>query len=173
MSAIFTPCWPHEPCYQRTFWFMSYFFQLVQRDSTNRSPGTSLVSLVVLGPWLSMKDSLGVCVVRASPNLATEHVNVCDLFWLVFTLQWRHNERDDVPDHQPHDYLLNRLFRRRSKKISTLRVTGICAENSPVTGKFPAQRASNEENVSILWRHYVCDHLVEMGHPYNKRTQKF
>ena len=39
--------------------------------------------------------------------------------------------------------------RRRSKKISKLRVTGICAGNSPVTGEFPAQRASNAGNVSI------------------------
>ena len=28
-------------------------------------------------------------------------------------------------------------------------------ENSPVTGQFPAQRASNVENVSIWWRHHV------------------
>ena len=37
------------------------------------------------------------------------------------TSQWHHNERDGVSDHQPHDCLLNRLFRRRSKKISKLR----------------------------------------------------
>ena len=43
--------------------------------------------------------------------------------------------------------------RRRSKKISKLRVTGLCAVNSPLTGEFHAQRASNEENVSIWWRH--------------------
>ena len=34
------------------------------------------------------------------------------------TLQWRHNGRDRVSNHQPHDCLLNRLFRRRSKKTS-------------------------------------------------------
>ena len=45
--------------------------------------------------------------------------------------------------------------RRRSKKTSKLRVTGLCAGNSPVTGEFPAQRASNVENVSIWWRHHV------------------
>ena len=28
-------------------------------------------------------------------------------------------------------------------------VTGLCAENSPVTGEFPAQMANNTENVSI------------------------
>ena len=32
------------------------------------------------------------------------------------TLQWRHNERDGVPKHQPYDSLLNRLFRRKQKK---------------------------------------------------------
>ena len=41
------------------------------------------------------------------------------------------------------------------KKTSKLRVTGLCVGNSPVTGEFPAQRASNAENVSIWWRHHV------------------
>ena len=63
------------------------------------------------------------------------------------TLQWRHNDSDGVSNHQPHDCLLKRLFRRRSKKTPKLRVTGLCAGNSPVTGEFPAQRASNAENV--------------------------
>ena len=31
-----------------------------------------------------------------------------------------------VSNHQPHDCLLNRLFRHRSKKTSKLRVTGLC-----------------------------------------------
>ena len=70
-------------------------------------------------------------------------------------LQWRHNGRDSVSNHQPYDCLLNRLFSRRSKKTPKLRVIGLCAGNSPVTGEFPAQRASNAENVSIWWRHHV------------------
>ena len=73
-----------------------------------------------------------------------------------FTLHWRHNGHDSVSNHHPHDCLLNRLFRRRSKKISKLRVTGLCAGNSPETGEFPAQMASNAENVSIWWRHHDC-----------------
>ena len=48
-------------------------------------------------------------------------------------LKWRHNGRDGVSNHQPHDCLLSRLFRHRSKKTSKLRVTGLCAGNSPVT----------------------------------------
>ena len=71
------------------------------------------------------------------------------------TFQWRHNERDGVSNHQPHDCLLNRLFRHRSKETSKLRVTGLCEGNSPVTGEFIAQRASNAENVSICWRHHA------------------
>ena len=69
-------------------------------------------------------------------------------------LRWRHNGCDGVSNHQPHDCLLNRLFGWRSKKTSKLRVTGLCAGNSPGTGEFPAQMASNAENVSIWWRHH-------------------
>ena len=71
-------------------------------------------------------------------------------------LQWRHNGHDSVSNHQPHDCLFNRLLRRRSKKRSKLRVTGLCAGNSPGTGEFPAQMASNAENASIWWRHHGC-----------------
>ena len=62
-------------------------------------------------------------------------------------LQWRHNEHDH--DRQLHGCLLNRLFRHRSKKTSKLRVTGLCAGNSPVTGEFPAQTAIYAWNVSF------------------------
>ena len=47
-------------------------------------------------------------------------------------------------------------FKHRWRKTSKLRVTGICVGNSPVTGEFPAQMASNAENASIWWRHHVC-----------------
>ena len=60
---------------------------------------------------------------------------------LTTALQWRHNGHNSVSNHQPHECLLNRLFRRRSKNTSKLRVTGLCAENSPGTGEFSAQMA--------------------------------
>ena len=47
--------------------------------------------------------------------------------------------------------------RRSSKKTSELRITGLCVGNSPGTGEFPAQMASNVENGSIWWRHHVID----------------
>ena len=70
------------------------------------------------------------------------------------TLRWRHNDHAGVSNHQPHGCLLNRLFGRTSKKTPKLRVTGLCAGNSPGTGEFPAQMASYAENVSIWWRHH-------------------
>ena len=76
--------------------------------------------------------------------------------WGINTLQWRHKGRDGVSNHQPRECLLNRTT--TSKKTSKLRVSDLCEGNSPVIGEFPAQRASNAENVPIRWRHhgYVC-----------------
>ena len=64
------------------------------------------------------------------------HLVECGLWYLEgriasVTLRWRQNGRDSVSNHQPHDCLFNRLFRRRSKKTSKLRVTGLCVGNSP------------------------------------------
>ena len=75
----------------------------------------------------------------------------CDVWWgypknmckWLSSLHWCHNGQDGVSNHQPHDCLLNRLFRCRSKKTSKLCVTGVCAGNSPVTGEIPTQKASN------------------------------
>ena len=80
-------------------------------------------------------------------------------FRIFLSLQWRHNGRDSVSNYQPHDCLLNRLFRRRSKETSKLRVTGLCVGNSPGTGEFPAQIASYAENVSFWWREHVTMHF--------------
>ena len=46
-------------------------------------------------------------------------------------LHCRYNDHDGVSNHQSHGCLLNRLFRRRSKKTSKIRVTGLCVGNSP------------------------------------------
>ena len=76
------------------------------------------------------------------------------------SLKWRHNEHHGVPNHRGLHCLLSCCFRRKSKKASKLCVTGLCEENSPVTGAFPAQRASGAENVSIWWRHHVYSRFV-------------
>ena len=53
------------------------------------------------------------------------------------SLHRRQNDHDGISNHQPHGCLLNRLFRRRSKKTSKLRVTGLCVGNSPGPGISP------------------------------------
>ena len=63
-----------------------------------------------------------------------------------------------MASNQPDDCLFNRLF--RSKKTSKLHVTGLCVGNSPVTGEFPAQMASNAENASICWRHHGREEMA-------------
>ena len=72
-------------------------------------------------------------------------MQVGHLTTMATALQWRHSGLDGVSNHQPHHCLLSRLFGHRSKKTSKLRVTGLCAGNSPETGEFPAQLASNAE----------------------------
>ena len=81
--------------------------------------------------------------------------NRYDIFAAHITVQWCHNEPDGVSNHRRLNCLLNRLFGRRSRKTSKLRDTGLNEGNSPVTGEFPTQRASNAENVSMWWYHHA------------------
>ena len=60
-----------------------------------------------------------------------------------FSLLWRQNGRDGVSNHQPYDCLLSLAFMHRSQKPIS----------ASATGEYPAQMASNAENVSIWWRH--------------------
>ena len=113
----------------------------------------------ILAPWTVLSgNTLGLVThIYVSLNyLVIDSSKFSHLFiWNADgSLQWSHNERDGVSNHQRLDCLLNRLFSRRSKKTSKLRVTGLCEGNSPLTGAFPAQRASQAENVSIWWRHH-------------------
>ena len=76
----------------------------------------------------------------------------------LYSLQWRHDEHDGSI-HQPHDCLLNRLFRGRSKKTSKLRVTGLCAGNSP--HKWPVTRKKFPfDDVIMLYRVYDRETIV-------------
>ena len=75
------------------------------------------------------------CVFTAKSRLKIPHQMSCA--WLPsIALQWRHNGHDGISNHQPHDCLFNCLFRRRSKKKSKLRVTGLCVGNSLGTSEF-------------------------------------
>ena len=124
--------------------------KFVPKDPTNniqalvqimawRRPGAKPLSEPMMVSLL-----IHICVIRPQCVKFSSHI----------TLRWRHNDHAGVSNHQPPSCLLNRLFRRKSKKTSKLRVTGLCAGNSPGTGEFSAQMASYAENVSIWWRHH-------------------
>ena len=70
---------------------------------------------------------------------------------------------DGASNHRRLDCLLRCLLKRRSKKTSTLRVSGLCKGNPPVTGGFPSERASNVENVFVFfiwWRHHATNQFT-------------
>ena len=122
-------------------------------------------------PWWMMSKSTLAQVMACSSMASSRYTSkvFCDIQLIAILpqkvlinlirdpLQWRHYGCDRVSNHQRHHCLLNRIFRRWSKKTSKLRVTGLCAGNSPGTSEceFPAQMASNAENVSIWWRYHA------------------
>ena len=86
---------------------------------------------------------------------------------LTSSLHWRHNDYDGVSNHQSHGCLLNRLFRRRSKKTSKIRVTGLCAGNSPVPvnspHKGPVTRKMlpfNDVIMTVMRTRHACDDVI-------------
>ena len=116
---------------------------------------------------ISEEFSILLCIPAFVIIMKTRHFLVT-LVRMETSLQWRYDERDGVSNHRRLDCLLDRLFRRKSKKTSKRRVTGLYEGNSPVTSEFSAQRASNAENACIWWRHHVFidphggEHSIEM-----------
>ena len=89
---------------------------------------------------------LGEHCLRFKQGFLHGNGNPC-VFYRYLALRWRQNERDVVSKHRRLDWLLNRLFRRRSKKTWKLCVSGLCMGNSSVTGEFPAQKACNAKKL--------------------------
>ena len=71
-------------------------------------------------PWVC-KYASRICFSRLSSKLGHGRTYIS-------ALQWRHNGRDGVSNHQHHHCLLNHLFRRWSKKTSKFRVAGLRRE---------------------------------------------
>ena len=120
-------------------------------------------------------------------DLNTMPLHVRHGVWNHGPLEWCHNERDDIWDHRRLDYLLSRLLRRRSKKTSTLRVTGICEGKSTIWWRLHAtqttkcshessdyQRKDPQGRLRIhgpLWGKYTGEQwiLPTKGQQYGKR----
>ena len=72
-----------------------------------------------------------------------------------FSLQWRHNKLYGISNHLRLDCLLNRLFRRRSKKTSKLRVTGLCEGNPSAKGPVTRKMFSFDDVVMCVYVTYI------------------
>ena len=80
----------------------------------------TLHCIQIIGDWVWTNTKVLYRAFRWNNNsLATLKRKVPWASWRFNSLQWRHNGRDCVPNHQRHDCLLNRSFRRRSKKKSS------------------------------------------------------
>ena len=136
----------HEHCGDSNHWCLDSLFNRLASHKTSE--------LCITGPLL-----------RESPNGCCLPPYKGPVMWKAFrcydlsTLHWHHSGHNGISNHQPQDCLFKHLLRRRSKKASKLRVTGLCAGNLPGTGEFPAQMASNADYFSIGWRHH--DKLIK------------
>ena len=83
--------------------------------------------------------------------------------WILPThsLQCHHNEHDGVSNHQPLDCLLNRLFRRRSKKTSKLHVTGLREGNH----QWPVD---SSHKGPVMWKMFPFDDVIMFFSPQTK-----
>ena len=164
--------WPVPSCNQPSATMLvsdhHYYGNFPAGKHSVRRRGRQVVgSTTSIRQWyIAWRPLLGLLSWYPTPGYPTQLSSICNSFWRSGTHRWvpdlqmscsnltqLYGEPDGVSNHQPHDCLLKRLFRRISKETSKLRVTGLCAGNSPVIDEFPAQRASNAENVSIWWRH--------------------
>ena len=61
-------------------------------------------------------------------------------------------------------HILTKYSRKHSIARQKAVLLVFCEGNSPMTGGFPSQRANNEENVSIWWRHHclICTQHLSM-----------
>ena len=64
-----------------------------------------------------------------------------------------------VSNHQPHDCLLKRFFRRRTKKWSKLYVTGLCAGNSLVP-------VNSLHKWPVTWKIFPFDDVIMIFHQF-------
>ena len=76
---------------------------------------------IIVLTWLycHVRRSVNILIVMRRSLQIFKYYSLMILQKCATPIQWRHNGCDGVSNHQPHDCLLNRLFRRRSKHESS------------------------------------------------------
>ena len=105
--------------------------------------------------WDTRKYHLGTTCIYSSCS---------DHEWTLSTFGWIWTRSDLVhmyfhcnPITVTSQWLPWRLKSPAPKKTSKPALLALCEGNSPVTGEFPAQKASNAEKASIWWRHHAIE----------------
>ena len=97
------------------------FFDLRPNKRLSKQPWGWWFETPSLSLWRQCNDAKAIsrqCSLQSVMRIFQSDLAIID--YGNISLHWRHNGRDSVSYHQPHDCLLNRLFRRRSKKTSKL-----------------------------------------------------
>ena len=95
--------------------------------------------------------------------------------FIPYPLHWRHNDNSGVSNRQPGGCLLTRLFRRRLKKTSKLRVTGLWWRHNVITpsmSQWDNHKSIVTNPTSLEWTSYQKNfwgwltHLFLWRNPY-------
>ena len=105
------------------------------------------------------------------------HLSMCVVIWSInCTLQWRHNGRDSVSNHQPHECLLNRLIRRRKHQSSASLAFVRGIHRGPVTRPVTRKMFSFDdvimkqlETFAVQWR--ISLHLASCPNEFPWRLK--
>ena len=128
-------------------------------DLVRQTRALYVINKYTTSVWMHKGHTSTVAINR--PQFATHRGVHNQSPWKI--LQWRHNGRGSVSNHQPHHCLLNCLFRRRSKKTSKLRVTGFVRgiHRRPVNSphKWPVTRKMVPFDDVIM--HWLFDAIVD------------
>ena len=115
--------------------YFDYYYGILSVDKINLNKSIEYVAPVdFISKFLIFKRVADIMTGYRGSSSSDGYQVTCPNEWsstwsmwkITFSLRWRHNEHDGVSDHQPHDCLLKRLFKRWSKKTWNLRVTGLC-----------------------------------------------
>ena len=132
----------------RTFTFYFGYGHFYEQRLAKPRPRLGYAQVITARrPWNDVIHSAHHCRFVKEVSCRQKHQCVClamyslMVIYACVSLEWRHNGCNGVSNHQPHDCLLDRSFRPRLKKTSKHRHWPLC------DGEFPAEMASNAENV--------------------------
>ena len=94
------------------------------------------------------------------------------------SLKWRNNERHCHSNHRRRDFCSTICSRAHQRKHWNPALLAFVRGNPPVNSGFPTQRASNAENVYMLWHlhattHFEKTHCEKMVIPWPARIMVY